>query len=188
MLKKKDNLTVAQFFTKENEMEELDIEIVNEWQMNLPQRPPPAQKHLVAAASNDDFRRTIFHETTDLDAANEAANCAAANGFEHQIWYERQGFPTVGAAFLVAMDEVLRDIRGRREYLTRLLALKLPMPLVVISRDFLLDVPIVIRPGVMLTPRLDHNIFHAIRAGHINLPFDASDDSSTEEDAKREAA
>lgn len=151
----KDDLTLARFFTKENHMSEHDF--VTEWQ--------------IVGGSNDDFRRTIFHETTDLDAANDAANCAAANGFEHQIWFKRQGVPIAGAAFLVALDELLLDAHGRREYLTtRLLTPKLPMPLVVISRDSLLDAPVVVHPYLMLAPQLDDNLFRALNNGHLSLP------------------
>lgn len=170
----KTNLTLAKLFTEENDMSKHDHDFVMEGQI---------------AGGNSDFRRTIFHETTDLDAANEAANRAAAYGFEHQIWFaERQGLPSAGVAFVVALDELLLDAHGRRKYHTWLLKLKLPIPLVVISRDFLFDVPIVIRPGVMLAPRLDENLMRAIRSGHFNLHSDAGGNSSTEEGAKRKSA
>lgn len=150
-----DNLIVAKLFSQENDMSKHDHDFVMEWQ--------------IASGSNGDYRRTIFHQTTDLDAANEAANRAAACGFDYQIWFERQGWPTAGAAFLVDLNELLRDIHGRREYLTRLLTLKLPMPLVVISRDFLLDAPVVVHPYLMLAPQLDDGVFRALRNGHLNV-------------------
>jgi hypothetical protein len=124
----------------------------------------------IARGSNRDFSRTIFHQTADWVAANEAANRAAVHGFDLQIWFERQGLPTAGAVFLVALNELLRDAQGRREYLAWLLTLKLPMPLVVISRDFLLNAPRMVHPYLMLTPQLDDDVFRALRDGCLYLP------------------
>ena len=143
---------------------------VNERQTELPQGPETSQEYWIAGGSTGDFSRTIFHQTTDLDAANDAANRAAAYGFDLQIWLERQGLPTAGAAFVVALDELLRDAHGRREYLAWLLAQKLPMPLIIISRDFLLNAPVVLHPYLMLASQLDDAVFRALRHGHLNLP------------------
>jgi hypothetical protein len=54
-----------------------------------------------------------------------------------------------------------------REYLAQLRTLKLLFPIVVLSYDFYLDPPTVVRPGLMLAVRLDEDVFRALRKGHI---------------------
>lgn len=168
-----ENLTLA------NRIKETNMnEFISDWQAE----PLPGSKALEArpVAANGGDTQTAFMTTTDLDSGNNAQNLAAAHGLDLQIRFPREGWPTAAAALFVALDGLLLDARGRREYLARLRTLKLPFPIIVLSYDFSLDPPTVVRPGLMLAVRLDDDIFRALRSGHIDPPAD--------EDAERKAA
>lgn len=170
-----ENLTLA------NRIKETNMnEFIADWQTEpLPRSKALEARHLAVAASGGD-NLTAFIMTTDLDSGNDAQNLAAAHGLDLQIRFPREGWPTAAAALFVALDELLLDARGRREYLAQLRTLKLPFPIIVLSYDFYLEPPTVERPGLMLAVRLDDNIFRALRNGHIDPPAD--------EDAERKAA
>ena len=151
---------------KENYMNEF----ITDWQTQLPQHPKPLEAYQIAVVDNCCGNRTAFFMTTDLDSGNDAQNQAAVFGLDLQIRFPREGWPTAAAALIVALDELLLDAQGRREYLARLRTLKLPFPIIVLSYDFYLNPPTVVRPGLMLAVRLDDDVFRALRDGHIDPP------------------
>jgi len=165
---KKETLTLANTSIKETNMSEF----ITDWQTELFQRPNPLEARRIAVANNGGDSRTAFIITTDLDSGNDAQNLAAVHGLDLQICFPREGWPSVAAALFVALDELLLDARGRRQYLARLRTLKLPFPIIVLSYDFYLDPPTVTRPGLMLAVRLDDEVFRALRNGHIDPPAD----------------
>jgi hypothetical protein len=115
---------------------------------------------------------TAYYVTTDPHSGNDARERAAAFGFDLEILFPRDRLPAHGRGLLVALDELLLDAHGRRDYLARLMTRPLLMPTIVLSRDFLLDPLTGVRPGLMLAARLDEEVFRALRDGHIALPFD----------------
>jgi len=145
-------------------------------QLELTQRPKTHEKHRIAVGRNGGDNRAAFLLTTDLDSGNDAQNRAAVFGIDLQIRFPREGLPTAAAALFVALDELLLDAHGRQEYLARLRTLKLPFPIIVLSYDFCLDPPTVVRPGLLLAVRLDDDVFRALRNGHIDPPADEDEE------------
>jgi hypothetical protein len=165
---KKVAVTLASTSIKEHTMNES----VSDWRLQLPQRLKTGQEHRIAVCRNGDANRIAFLMTTDLDSGNNAQNKAAAYSLDLQTRFPREGWPSAAAALFVALDELLLDARGRREYLARVGTLKLPFPIIVLSYDFHLDPPTVVRPGLMLAVRLDDDVLRALRDGHIDPDAD----------------
>jgi hypothetical protein len=167
--------------TLANNIKETDMnEFISDWQVEVPQRPKTCEQRGIAVRRNGGDNRTAFILTTDLDSGNDAQNRAAVFGFDLQIRFPREGLPTAAVALFVALDELLLDAHGRREYLDWLRTLKLPFPIIILSYDFYLDPPTVERPGLMLAVRLDDAVFRTLRNGHIDPP--------TDQDEERKAA
>ena len=125
--------------------------------------PSPARRATTGSPSSSPLTST---------AGMTCRYLGAVHGLDLQIRFPREGWPAAAAALFVALDELLLDVRGRREYLARLRTLKLPFPIIVLSYDFYLDPPTLVRPGSMLAVRLDDQIFGALRKGHIDPPAD----------------
>jgi len=135
--------------------------------LDPPQRPEAREEHRLVVGDHGGYSRMVWYLTTDLYNGNDAQKRAGTFGFDLRILFPCEGLPSAGAALLVALDELLLDAHGRREYLALLLTQKLSIPVVVFGRDFLLDRPTVLWPGLMLASRLDAVVFRAVRDGHI---------------------
>jgi hypothetical protein len=112
----------------------------------------------------------VYHLTTDLERASDARDRAVPFGLHLQTLFPRDGLPKEGAALIVSLDDLLLDAHGRRDYLAWLQTQSLPMPTVVVSRDFYLGLPTVVRPGLMLAATLTDDVLRALRDGHLDQP------------------
>jgi len=159
-----DSLTVAKIFTKEHDMSGLSCE----WGL----KPATKSRRRIASGSQIGDCRTTYYLTTDLESGNDAQVRATCFGIDLRILFPRETLPVKGWGLLVALDELLLDVRGRREYLARFQTRPMLIPTVVLSHDFLLAMPTVVRPGLMLAKQLDETVFRALRDGEVYLPAD----------------
>ena len=121
--------------------------------------PLPSLRDVVRCDRCD---RPAFLLTTDLDSGNEAADLAAAHGLSLQTLFPKEELPREASALFVALDELLLDAHGRREYLDELRNLELPYPIIVLGYDFQLEPLTTERPGFMLAARLGEEVFGAL--------------------------
>jgi hypothetical protein len=144
-----------------------------DWRTDLPEGPNPLNTQQIAVASGDS--QAFFFITTDLDSGNDAQNLAADYGLDLRVRFPREGWPSTAGALIIALDELLLDAHGRREYLARLRMLKLPFPIIVLSNDNYLEPPTILQTGLLLAARLDDNVFRALRDGQLDSPADVDD-------------
>jgi hypothetical protein len=155
--------TLALVSSKESFTHECDINVKT---ARLPLQHPLAS-HLDGLRC-DCRNRAAFFLTTDSSSGNKAADLAAAHGLSLQTLFPKEGLPCEASALLVALDELLLDAHGRREYLGELKELKLPYPVVILSYDFQLEPLTTERPGLMLAARLGEEVFTALGYGRID--------------------
>src|SRR5262249_54547522 len=112
----------------------------------------------------------LYYFSADLESSNAAQQRGAAFGFEVHLLFPRDGLPPAGRGLLVALDELLLNAQGRKEYLAGLMEEFLPLPTILLTFDFSLEAPTVVRPGLLLTADLD-DAFRAFRDGHVYVPL-----------------
>jgi hypothetical protein len=150
--------------------DEIAMAIFTEWQMEHDARSAKNAVRWCDVPADNVDNSPVFFLNTNLDSSNDARERGAAFGFEVQILFPCDDLPSAGRALIVALDELLLDLRERREYLAWLKSQTLPLPTVVLSYDFHLEPPTVVRPGLMVACLLNDEIFRALRDGHIYSP------------------
>jgi hypothetical protein len=150
--------------------ERIAMEVYTEWQREPEKRPDTEAVRWIDAGFRIANSGPLFFLSTDQDSGNDAQERGAAFGFDNiQILFPRDGLPSKGRGLIVALDELLLDARERQQYLAWLESQVLPLPTAVLSYDFHLEPPTVVRPGLLLAVRLE-DVFRALRDGHVSLP------------------
>jgi hypothetical protein len=133
--------------------------------------PPVTLLEWIALGHGCGDCRTAYVLTVDLNRGNDVQERAAYHGFDDvQILFPRDPWPIRGRWLAIFLDELMLNARGRREYLAYLKSQPPQMPTVVLSYDFHLEPPTVVRPSLMLSAQLDDIAFRALRDGYVSLP------------------